>query len=265
MKKIAFAVCMILLFGCSDKEGKTPAKDNNQWSIVLNETMYSESHPVYKTEKFLFDHDQLVRHSVNQQYLEDEIANEINLTYSDNQVLVTAGETTMTYILNAEGHADECLYRTPYQNRKYVFTYSADGYLTEMTESIDDTPYSITSLSYENGDLVAVSSQLNDIENTIIYEPGTESSKYNLPCLGLLDLYPFTLHVEALYAGLLGKAPRHFTARAYPEGNDEEYTTYSYMFDEEGNPSQINSQTTYPLGNSSRYYPNRRSISISYE
>ena len=105
---------------------------------------------------------------------------------------------------------------------------------------------------------------MNGFENKFIYEPGEESSKYHLPCLGLLEIHPLTFHIEALYAGLLGKAPRHFTARSFPAEGDNEQTIYTYEFDKEGNPQKMGCQTTYAKGESG-YYPYTRNISISFE
>lgn len=260
MKKIAFLLLTLLAFGCSDEEEEII---DSQWTIVLNETMKSDTYPVYKTEKFLFDHEQLVQHSTKQSFLESEIYREVNLTYSDNKVIATTDGLTLEYLLNAEGYAHQCIYSTSYQNREYTFSYSTDGYLIKMTESIDNVLSSTTVLTYENGDLTSVTSSQSEISNKSNYTPGEENSKYHLPCLNLLETYPFTLHIEALYAGLLGKSPRHFTIRITPEGNDSEYTTYSYKFDKEGNPTQIHSQTTYPIGESNNHYPNKRDISIT--
>lgn len=264
MKKIAFLLLTLLAFGCSDDEGEIIEKDN-QWSIVLNETINSDSYPVYKTEKFLFNHEQLVQHTTKQSIFESEIYREVNLIYSNNKVTTTTDGTTLVYILNSEGYASQCTYSTSYQNREYLFSYSTDGYLTEMTESIDNILCSTITLTYEDGDLTSIISNQNKISNKINYTPGNKSSKYHLPCLGLLETYPFTLHIEALYTGLLGKSPRHFTVKTSPEGNNSEYTTYTYQFDKEGNPTQIHSQTTYPKGDSNNDYPNRRTLSITIE
>lgn len=268
MKKVIIVLWAILAFGCSSDEEEK--EESHQKTIVLNETIAIDSKTFfYKTEKFLFNNEQLIQHSVSQQYFDDEISQEVNLTYSGNTVTVTTEDLTLVYTLNAEGYASQCSYATSYQNRNYSFSYSADGYLTGIAESIEDTPYSSTALTYENGDLTSITTNLNEISNKIIYEARKESSQYYLPCLGILETYPFSFHTEALYAGLLGKSPRHFTVRTSPEGNDSEYTTYTYQFDEEGNPTQIHSQTTYPLysyaEDSSTDYPNRRTITITIE
>lgn len=56
--------------------------------------MTSDSYPVTKTEKFLYDHDRLIQHTVRQTVLESEINYEVNLAYSDNKVIVATETTT---------------------------------------------------------------------------------------------------------------------------------------------------------------------------
>lgn len=264
MKKVIILLGVILgIVSCSEDNDKNEL--NHQWAIILNETMTSDSYPVSKTEKFLFDQDRLIQHSVRQTVLESEINYEVNLAYSENKATVFTEMTTLTYTLNAEGYASQCIYKESDDwQREYKFSYSKEGYLTEVIENINGKTYSTITLTYNAGDLQSITSNLAEISNKIFYEPGEQSSQYYIPCLSLLETYPFTFHTEALYAGLLGKAPRHFTVRTTPEGNESEYTTFTYQVNQKGNLAQIHSQTTYPGGNSSSYYPNRRTISISY-
>jgi hypothetical protein len=263
MKKIVVLLLAVLAFSCSDDEKET-GEGNRQWSMIFNENVKNDSKPVDKTEKFTFDGECLIQHIIKQRYFEEEISHEVNLSYSDNLVTVASDYLTLIYTLNSEGYASQCTYTSSSQNRIYLFSYSIEGYLTGITESIDGTEYSSTSLTYDNGDITSISSTLNGFENKFIYEPGEESSKYHLPCLGLLEIHPLTFHIEALYAGLLGKAPRHFTARSFPAEGDNEQTIYTYEFDKEGNPQKMGCQTTYAKGESG-YYPYTRNISISFE
>lgn len=264
MKKfILLALCALALFSCSDEEEDIP-KDSNQWAIIFNESVRNNSAPVSRTEKFLFENERMIQHSVKQRYFEEEITHEVNLTYSDNKVTATSEGLTLVYILNAEGYASQCAYSSPSQNRVYLFSYSTEGYLTKIVESIDGKEYSTASFAYEDGDLTSVSSYLNNYESKFIYEPGEASSNYHLPCLGLLEIHPLTFHIEALYAGLLGKDPSHFTVRSSPEGSDDEYTTYTYEFDKDGTPTKMGCKTMYAEEQAS-YFPDTRHISISFE
>lgn len=263
MKKLFFLLIAVLLFSCSEDD-----KEHIK-SLIFKETMLSDSDPVYKTETFRFLRGQLIQHCVNQKVLESEINEETNLTYSGNKVTVRADGATLSYLLNAEGYATQCVYRTVSQNREYQFSYSSEGYLTQMSERIENELYSTTTLTYNDGDLTSVTSSSNNMNNTINYQPSGKD-RYEgcyIPCLGLLDTYPFTLHTEAVYAGLLGKFPRHFTARTNAKDNDDEYTDYTYQFDEKGMPTGIDSRTFYQGNCDDCYpnYPNYRSISITIE
>lgn len=264
MKKFTVLLMSLLILGCSDDD----ENDSHLWNIVFNETVLSDSHSVQKTEKFLYNNDQLIQHSVTQRYFNEEITQEVNLTYIDNQVIVTSENSSHVYTLNAEGYTTQCVYSTPGQNRTYLFTYSSEGYLTKIVENIDDVEFSTASFTYNNGDLVFVNSCMNDYESKFNYEPGKESTNYHLPCLGLLELHPLSFHIEALYAGLLGKDPRHLTIKSSPipeENSDhKEYTQYSYAFDDKGNPTQMRCRTYFD-GEAAKYYPNNRTISISME
>lgn len=265
MKKLSLLLIGLLIFSCSDDEEGNP-EGSRLWDIILNETMTSDAASVYKTETFSFDRSQLIQRRISQKVLESEINYEADLSYSENKVTVATEGITLTYELNDKGYAAACTYSTAGQNREYTFSYSPEGYLTQIDENIGNRHYSATVLAYEDGDLISVTSSLNGVSNTIHYSPSEESSPFYMPCLTLLDTYPFTLHVEALYAGLLGKAPRHLTARTRPEGNDNEYTAYTYRFDTKGNLVQIDSRTTgdgkddYPYS-----YPCWRKLSIAIQ
>ena len=79
----------------------------------------------------------------------------------------------------------------------------------------------------------------------MMYEAGETINYYCLPCLDLLETYPLSFHQCALFAGILGKPTQHLVARSTPENNNNEYTTYSYTFDNEGKPTSIYSRTHY--------------------
>lgn len=265
MRNITILLLALLVISCSDEDEKD-REDYSQWTITFNETMsiYGTS-PVSKTEKFIYNHGRLIQHITKQQYYEEEISYEVNLTYSDNSAIVATDGVTLVYTLNTEGYASQCVYTSPSQKRIYLFSYSTERYLTGIVESIDGEEYSSTSLTYENGDITSINSTLNGYENKHIYQPGEDSSKYHLPCLGLLELHPFTFHIEALYAGLLGKDPRHFTVRSSPEDvRYKEYTNYTYTFDKNGNLTQMGCQT-YSNGQAATDYPNKRSIAVLIE
>lgn len=213
MKNITNLLLTILVFGCSDNDDKTTIEDNGQWIILFKETMISDPDPVYKTEKLLFGNERLIQHSVKRQYSENEIIHEVNLTCFDSLVIVSTEGLTLVNTLNADGYASHCVYESPTQNRIYRFSYSIDCYLTDIIESIDYTEFSSASLAYESVNITS----LNGIKSKLRYEIREGSSDYHLTCLGLLELHFFTLHIESLYAGLLGKNPRHITIYSVPK------------------------------------------------
>ena len=169
MKKVAILLLAILIFSCSDDDEKGTVENKGQWAMIFNESVKNDSNPVDKTEKFMFDGERLIQHIIKQRYFEEEISNEVNLNYSDNQVTVTTDYLTLVYTLNSEGYASQCVYSLSSQNRIYQFSYSAEGYLTGIVENIDNTEYSSTSLTYENGDITSISSKMNGLENKFIY------------------------------------------------------------------------------------------------
>lgn len=126
MKKIAILLLAILTFSCSDDDEKGTEEDKGQWAMIFNETVKSDSNPVDRTEKFMFDGERLIQHIIKQRYFEEEINNEVNLSYSDNQVTVTTDYLTLVYTLNSEGYASQCVYSLSSQNRIYQFSYSAE-------------------------------------------------------------------------------------------------------------------------------------------
>ena len=150
MKIVAILLLAILTFSCSDDDEKSTEENKGQWAMIFKETVKSDSNPVDRTEKFIFDDERLIQHIIKQRYFEEEISNEVNLSYSDNQVTVTTDYLTLIYTLNSEGYASQCVYSLSSQNRIYQFSYSAEGYLTGIVENIDDTEYSSTSLNHSH-------------------------------------------------------------------------------------------------------------------
>lgn len=216
MKEIVSLFITALILGCSEDNDNN--MEDSQWSIIFHETIVSGTDPVYKTETFLFDRQQLIQHNVNQKALEGEINYEASLTYSNNKVNVITDGITLSYILNDKGYATQCMYSTASQNREYLFSYSAEDYLIHINESIENERYSTTTLTYDDGNLTSVTSSLNGISNTINYEPDeNDNYEYYIPCLALLDIHSFTLHTKAVYAVFRGKFPHHFTAHTSPK------------------------------------------------
>lgn len=274
MKKILLLLITALVFSCSDDDNEnaqipeepdgpsTPTgiveestifrninfdikEESGQSVFKITETIKSDTSPVEKTETYTFNHGQLVGHSTLQEYYPQfSMSDEKQLDYSENIVTVTDGNNNvLTYTLNDEGYAVQCKYQMGSQIRFYNFQYSANNYLTRIEESIGNTFFSSLDLSYENEDLISVTTFINDMENTILYEPGEITNSGKASCFPLSETYPISTHSEALYAGLLGKMSNHLVTKTQPKGNDDEWTNYQYSVNESGNISSIRMST----------------------
>ena len=104
MKKVAILLLAILIFSCSDDDEKGTVENKGQWAMIFNESVKNDSNPVDKTEKFMFDGERLIQHIIKQRYFEEEISNEVNLSYSDNQVTVTTDYLTLVTLISFLHH-----------------------------------------------------------------------------------------------------------------------------------------------------------------
>lgn len=220
--------------------------ESNQSILTVTEIMTTDGY-VNKKETYTFNNTQLIRHFTQQKYYPEFITTyETKLDYSENTVIVTDDNgNILTYTLNDDGYATFCKYETASQIRFYDFIYTTDNFLTRIEESIGNTFFSSLDLSYENGDLTSVTTFMNGIENKIMYTAGITANSDKLPCIPLSETYPMSTHVEALYAGLLGKTPNHLVAKTQPYGNDDEWNEYHYSINEAGNISSLKITTHY--------------------
>lgn len=220
--------------------------ESNQSILTVTEIMTTDGY-VNKKETYTFNNTQLIRHFTQQKYYPEFITTyETKLDYSENTVIVTDDNgNILTYTLNDDGYATFCKYETASQIRFYDFIYTTDNFLTRIEESIGNTFFSSLDLSYENGDLTSVTTFMNGIENKIMYTAGITANSDKLPCIPLSETYPMSTHVEALYAGLLGKTSNHLVAKTQPYGNDDEWNEYHYSTNESGNISSLKITTHY--------------------
>lgn len=220
--------------------------ESNQSILTVTEIMTTDGY-VNKKETYTFNNTQLIRHFTQQKYYPEFITTyETKLDYSENTVIVTDDNgNILTYTLNDDGYATFCKYETASQIRFYDFIYTTDNFLTRIEESIGNTFFSSLDLSYENGDLTSVTTFMNGIENKIMYTAGITANSDKLPCIPLSETYPMSTHVEALYAGLLGKTSNHLVAKTQPYGNDDEWNEFHYSINESGNISSLKITTHY--------------------
>lgn len=276
MKKILLLlVTAVLLFGCSkDEEGNLPKEPevpstptgitkestlsrtisftreeiDNESILTLKETLTDDpKHPVRKTEIYTFVNNQLTKRNISQEYsLGPNLSSTFELKHMDDAVVITEEETDrFTYTLNAKGYATECIYKEGSQQRYYTFQYSQDNYLTRIEEKISNNLLASLDISYKNGHLASFTTSINGIENTIVCEAGETTNPDKLPCLPLVETYPLSTHIEALYAGILGKSTSHLVSKTQPQNNNDEWTDYRYSTDNSGSITSINMTTHY--------------------
>lgn len=272
MRKQSFYIVLCLIAGiflaCSDDDNsENPLLAVSK--ITLSEAISNDGGTVQKTEVYSFINNKLATHSTLQKFYGQSLENGVDCTYSGNQAIFTDDSgNTATYTTGKDGYATQCIYQMGSQIREYHFAYS-DGYLTQIDEKIDGKPYSTMQLQYSDGDLLSVDAN----GQKTIFQAGADSNSYQLPCLQFNDIYPLSVHIDAIYARLLGKQNLHLITRTNPKDNKEEWTDYTYQFNKEnGKPIRIMTATTstglvYDIeGNASKVtHTDRRTINISIE
>lgn len=237
---------LILVFGvfsaCQDDS-------TTQFSgITITENMSNDAGTVTKKDQYLYENNQLVSHSTAQSYGQGQsLSQTTSISYSDKQVIITyALGDIATYTLGANGYATQCTYLMGYQIRTYDFAYS-DGYLTQVDEQIDGIPGMSNTLIYHNGDLASI--RFGE-SNEVVCSPDNTINAGNLPCTLLANLYPLSLHMDAIYAHILGKSTQHMMGSYEPinnnsESQDSEKTTYKYTTDSQQRTIGVQQKTIY--------------------
>ncbi|WP_300699670.1 DUF4595 domain-containing protein [Bacteroides sp.] len=273
MKQQLFILLLLtasIFSACKDEKDTQPiiSPFPNVSQITLSETISSDGGNVSVKDVYLFTDNKLFSHSTVQEFYGQELTQEINCSYANDKAIFTDNnENIATYTLGSNGYATQCTYQMANQTREYRFIYSND-YLTQIEEDIDGVPYTSITLQYSNGNLQTICN--NALK--ILCETGNDLNKYQLPCSYLSDVYPLSLHVNAIYARLLGKQSDHLVIRTAPENNDKEWTDYIYQLDTNNKPTTINIATTSTgtvydkYGNQSEVTrTDRRSIKVSIE
>lgn len=269
MKKSLFqililSILMRLLSACSDEESDRNSQFPNISKITLSEMISDDTGTVNKKDSYSFTNNQLLNHSTIQEFYGQSLNYEINFSYSNHQAIwIDINGNKAIYTLDKNGYATECIYQQHDQTREYQFFYSND-YLTQIDEKIDGIPYSTIQLHYASGDLQSIKSN----GQTFLFEVGKDINTYHLPCLLFRDLHPLSMHIDAIYARLLGKQSFHLITRNIPEGNNKEWTTYTYQLSADNKPTQIKAATTstglvYDENGVSSEVTQRDSITIS--
>lgn len=235
------SIFVFCCFSCSDDKENVRIK-----TLTLTETITNDGGNVNKTDIYLYHNDLLVRHTTTQNFGQGDLVYEVTLNYDrPGQVFsIDSNNNQALYLLNSlSGFAEQCTYTSSGgQIREFTFSYSPDSLLTEITETIDGILGGNIRLAYQSNDIKSSTV----MENIINYSAGMYENSQSLPLLALTEAYyPQSLHNEAMFAGLLGKTPKHLIAECHPQGNRDEQTTYSYQFDTQGRPNSITETTTY--------------------
>lgn len=226
----------MLAASCADDNNETgtpglPATLPAISHITLQETSNIDNVRITLTDNYSYSDNLLTAHSSKQQYtgMENELGSESTFDYPDDSQAVWKDNhgNSAVYQLDEKGYATACTYQMGDQTRSYLFTYTND-YLTQIEESIDGARTGELKLDYDDdGNLSAL---ITPTETYQVECLNTPLNGHQLPpCLLMQQLYPLSLHTDALYARLLGKQSTHWVSSIRP-GNREydEETTYSY-------------------------------------
>lgn len=238
-----------LLSACKDdwEEINLPIPDIAQ--MTISEDITSDGGTVAKKDQYLYENGKLKSHNTIQEFYEQRISQTTTFAYSGNEVVITyESGNAATYTLGTDGYATRCTYQMAEQVRTYQFTYS-NGYLTQVDEAIDGTPFMSNTLTYNNGDITFISFG----ENNKVACSTSEIVNYgHLPFIKLADLHPLSMHIDAMYAHLLGKPTQHMVSGYEPvkkEGSadspENEETSYTYATDDQQRVTVIQEKTTY--------------------
>lgn len=222
----------------------------NITQITISESMTNDGGTVAKKEQYFYEKGKLRSHNTIQEFYEQSISQTTTFAYSGNQAIVTyeSGDVA-TYTLGADGYATQCTYQMADQVRTYLFAYS-DGYLTQIDEFIDDAPFMSNTLTYDHGDLTSIS--FGEYNNKVACSISETINYSQLPFIKLADFQPLSMHMDAMYAHLLGKPTQHMVSGYEPvipvtdeESQESEKTTYQYQTDSQQRVTDIEEKTTY--------------------
>lgn len=217
--------------------------------LELKELIPSDSYSVVSKKTFGFENG-LIKSYVASQEIENgnvfshSIVTEVD--YSDGGIMMSDdNDNVWTYITDGSGYAKSChLEEGGGTVRSYSFSYTMDGdgrtLLAGITESVEDgEEYSSLELDYSVDGRIRVTQNVDGLSEIYIVEfDAVEAvgNDYGLPDLFLSELYPLSMHLVALYGGILGDAYGFLGTAMYPEFSPElqEHTTFEYSSDESG-------------------------------
>lgn len=210
--------------------------------MTIKEDMSNDGGTVVKKDAYVYENDKLVKHVTTQEFYGQSISSAVTLSYFKQKVLVKDDNgNTAVYTLGNDGYATECAYQLSGQARVYTFYYD-QGYLARLDETIEGRTGMSNTLTYRQGDLIGIS----HAGTTLRCEPGGTVNSDSLPDQLLKDIYPLSLHLDAMYAGILGRPVQHLVGQAMPIAEDnKEITEYAYTTDATGKVTRVQEKLTY--------------------
>lgn len=246
-------ILLLMLLSCTDdeKESNLVYPKTGFQKIELSETIRDEI-TVTSTQTYIYGKNgRLTAFSGLQtpDGKEWEIRNTTLVEYAGYQATIAddAGNVS-AYILDDEGYAVECTRtegggRFRYYTFSYFVTATGKHYLKEITETLEKgaAPCARINIDYTDTNQFVVTQWVRDdswsFKMSFPDINGTANVS-EIPCVGLAETYPLSLHSAALYGKLLGDTYDVLVSKIEPvvsgEGQEGDTDTYSYTTDSRG-------------------------------
>lgn len=248
---------LLFLLGACNEDEQASLK-----CLTVTETTGSGEEKVTTEQQFIYTDEKLTQHITTQTYtdrlLEAQYTHTVSvrISHEPGKVIVSDETGTIsTYVTNDYGYAESCTRNEPGGTiRTYTFGYSASGSgnLTGIKESINGEPYSEISITMPDNDTMNITEKTDNYQGEFTaginddYRGGP-NMKSRLPWLFLSERYPLSLHIEALYANILGEPLSTLPGYLSIENSDE-VTSYSYATNTEGYITSCTTITSTPGG-----------------
>ena len=185
------ALCVGIVSCSKDEPGDGVFNSGKRVTKIL----YDEGN----SQEFTYSNDRLVRIVWRYADVSRSLETDLAVTYSDNQVIMKGkydghDNTVFTYTLGSNGFAASCNIKERGSETYETYEYSADGYLTKITED-NGTRISTSILTYAKGNLISWST--NNWRANFTYT--------NIENKGNLTFWLGDDYYLGFYAGVLGK------------------------------------------------------------
>lgn len=226
-----------IFFSCNKEDDRYLFYNDFQTFSIL-ETLTTDNYleKTERTEAYTFINSQLQYSTITQvlPYYDHTMECQDNASYAGANTTITGCSVeSAVYTLNREGFAVSCDIKDGGQLRHYDFSYT-NGYLSAVSEAINNTETFQMELRYNKGDLIQTTEKKTGYDtHTLNFTPTAEENVGKLPLHYLTEIYPLSFHRIAIYAGILGKAPQHLIQQITSESSIPDTAKYSYKFSNE--------------------------------